>query len=823
MDQLYREVQPASARQSRGWLLLHRGLVLVLGLLGFGQAVLGGWLLALGGTPMHLVCGLLLLITAWLGLRSTGRAEALASGLAAAVALGWALAEIAGKGWMPSWIFDFAGRVALLLILLTAMLAVSVMARHRPGHWARRAVGGAMAACLLLVSGLVVLLWERPQGPAQIAARSTLPSTANEVTNTAQNWSAYAGSNLGRHSSPAAQITPANVHGLQEVWRHRSGDTAPNERVFFSSQNTPLKVDDTLYLCSSSAQVFALDPATGEQRWHYDPATPARAMESLFSVACRAVGHHGVRGEAACSERIFTATADGRLIALDARRGQPCTNFGTAGTVDLTEGMGLRDPGFASNTSGPAVVGDFIIIGQQVSDNQRRDAPSGVVRAYDARSGALVWAWDAHRPDARAPLAPGEIYPRGTPNVWTVISADESLGLVFLGTGNSGADHWGGDRTEEEDRYTAAIVAVELETGATRWSFATVDHDLWDYDIGAQPTVLDIPIDGQVRRAVLLGTKTGSLFLFDAATGEALRPIERRPAPQGETLTGERLSPTQPQSTFYPNFAAHPGQDPERIDARHTFGISPLDAAWCRIQFHRMRYEGIYTPPVSTGNGMLLFPGTIGGLNWGGVGVDTGRLIAITNHSRLPNHVVMVPRAQVTDVAVGDGGARPDQVVAPQAGTPYGAIRPIWFSPLNMPCIAPPWGYLAATDLVSGDLLWAQPLGTAFDTGPLGLPLRLRIPVGTPNIGGPLVTGSGLTFIGAAQDNYLRAFQTETGRLLWSARLPAGGQASPMTYVHEGRQYVAMVATGHSRLETAPGDHLVVYALGGEGEVGARP
>ncbi|MBU8546217.1 MULTISPECIES: pyrroloquinoline quinone-dependent dehydrogenase [Roseomonadaceae] len=803
----------ATAPPSRGWFYLHRGLLLLLGLLGLGQAVLGGWLLTLGGTPMHLVCGLLLLVAAWLGFRASGRAEAWGAGLAAVIAIGWAVAEIAGKGWMPSWIIDFASRVALVLVLLAAVLAASAMARHRPGHWARRAVGGALAICLLLVGGLVALLWERPEDPARTAVRTPLPANTAEVTNTAENWRAYAGSNLGRHYSPAAQITPANVHQLQEAWSHRSGDTAPNDRVFYSSQNTPLKVGDSLYFCSSSAQVFALDPATGEQRWHYDPATPAGAMESLFSVACRAVGHHGAPGEAACSERIFAATADGRLIALDARLGQPCEGFGTAGVVDLTEGMGLRDPGFASNTSGPAVVGDFIIIGQQVSDNQRRDSPSGVVRAYDARSGALAWAWDAHRPDAQAPLAPGEIYPRGTPNVWNVISADESLGLVFLGTGNSGADHWGGDRTEAEDRFTSAIVAVELATGATRWSYATVQHDLWDYDIGAQPTVLDIPIEGQLRRAVLLGTKTGSLFLFDAATGEALRPIEQRPAPQGATLSAERLSPTQPQSTFYPNFAAHPGPEPERIDARHTFGISPLDAAWCRIQFHQMRYEGIYTPPVAGEHGMLLFPGTIGGINWGGVGVDNGRLIAITNHSRLPNHVVMVPRAEVTDVAVGDGGARPDQEVAPQANTPYGVKRPIWFSPLDMPCIAPPWGYLAATDLASGELLWSRPLGTAFDTGPLGTPLRLRIQVGTPNIGGPLLTASGLTFIAAAQDNYLRAFQTETGRLLWTARLPAGGQASPMTYVHEGRQYVAMVATGHSRLETTTGDHLVVYAL----------
>lgn len=796
------------------WLAVHRIVLTLIALLGAAQAALGLWLASLGGTLLHLVCGVLLLAAAWFGWRRPGMPGHLAAAVAGAVALAWALVEIAGKGWMPSWAFDLAGRTGLVLALLAAAVGASVMARHPPRHAARRAIGAAFLVAIAAVATLVAVTWERPSAPQAASAVPDPPAASvAEATSSAENWIAYAGSTLGRRYSPATQITPANVAALREAWRHRSGDTAPNERVFFSSQNTPLKVGDTLYLCTSSAQVFALDPGTGAQKWHYDPQTPARAMESLFSVACRAVGYHGAPGAAACSERIFVTTADGRLIGLDAPTGAYCPDFGANGIVDLTEGMGLRDPGFASNTSGPAVVGDLLIIGQQVSDNQRRDSPSGVVRAYDARSGALAWAWDAHRPDARAPLAAGEVYPRGTPNVWTIVSADASLGLVFLGTGNSGADHWGGDRTAAEDRFTSAIVAVDLATGATRWSFASIDHDLWDYDIGAQPSIVDLPIDGQVRRAVILGTKTGSLFVFDAATGEPLRPIEWRPAPQGTTLTGQRVAPTQPQSTFYPNLAGHPGPDPEVLDARHTFGLTPIDAAWCRIQFHRMRYEGIYTPPTTEGLGMLLFPGTIGGLNWGGIGVDPARLIAITNHSRLPNQVIMVPRAQVADRAVGDGGARPDQATAPQAGTPYGVRRPIWLSPLDVPCIAPPWGYLAATDLVSGRLLWAQPLGTGFDTGPLGIPTRLRIPSGTPNIGGPLVTASGLTFIAAAQDNYLRAFETETGRLVWSSRLPAGGQATPMTYMHQGRQYVAIVATGHARLETTTGDHLVVYAL----------
>ena len=506
------------------------------------------------------------------------------------------------------------------------------------------------------------------------------------------------------------------------------------------------------------------------------------------------------------------AVADGRLVALDAGSGRPCPGFGTDGVVDLTAGMGLTEPGHASSNSGPAVIGDRVIVGQQVSDNQRRDAPSGVVRAYDATTGALAWAWDAKRPDARAPLPPGQVWPRGTPNVWNVISGDAGLGLVLLGTGNAGNDHWGGARDPEDDRFSSAVVAVDLATGATRWVFRTVERDRFDYDIGAQPVLTDLNIGGSPRKVVVQATKTGSIFVLDAAAGRPVRPVAYRPAPGGG-MPGERLSPVQPQSVAYPNLAGRPGPDPERIDATHSFGLTPLDAAWCRIQFHRMRYEGIYTPPTDRGLGTLLFPGTIGGPNWGGVAIDPARGIVLTNHSRLANRVQLVARADVADPAIGDGGRRPDQSVAPQKDAPWGVDRPMWLSPLGVPCIAPPWGYLAATDLQTGRLLWSQPLGTGRDAGPLGLPTFLRIPIGTPNLGGAVVTATGLAFIAAAQDDHLRAYETASGRLLWSARLPAGGQSSAMTYMHRGRQYVAIGATGHAQLKTKVGDTLMVYAL----------
>ena len=805
----------------------------LLGLLGAAMGVLGVWLIGLGGTAYYLLAGAGLLggsVFAWRGRPSI--ALGLFGFVLAASAI-WSLVEIGGKGWLPAWGFDLAGRIGLLAALTIGAGFSRVMGSPGRGTVSRRLAVGGVAGLAAGLAGLVGVSWERPTSPGS-AFRAGASSGSPEA---GADWLAYGGTNAGRRYSGLSQITVDNVSGLEEAWSFRSGDVNPSEgRVFYSSQNTPIKAADHLYLCTPSSRVFALDPGSGAVRWSHDPEVDPRHMESLFTAACRAVAYHddgaaearpeaiarmpaapGVQGPvprdgARCHRRVFVATADGRLIALDAVGGFVCRDFGLDGTVDMTAGMGLREPGFASNTSGATVVGDRLILGQQVSDNQRRDAPSGVVRAYDARSGALIWAWDALRPDARAALAPGEIYPRGTPNVWNIISADEALGLAFLATGNAAADQWGGNRSAEEERHTDAVVAVDLETGATRWVYTTVNHDLWDYDLGAQPMLVDVVIDGAPRRAVMQAGKTGNLFLLDAVTGTPLRPVEARPVPQG-AAPGDWVAPTQPQSVFYPNVGGVPGREPERIDARSAFGLTPVDAALCRISFHRHRYEGMFTPPTVDQAGTLLFPGTVGGPNWGGLGFDPERRLIISNNSRLPNLIVLHPRDEVSDVPVGSGGARPDQAVAPHSGTPFGVTRPIWWSPLKVPCLSPPWGYITATHIDTGEIVWSRPLGTGFDVGPLGLPTFLKIALGTPNLGGPLVTAGGLTFIGAAQDDFLRAFETETGRLVWEARLPAGPQAGAMTYEHEGRQYVAITATGHGRFETTPGDYLQVFSL----------
>ncbi len=864
------ERRPLSDRIARGALVFGALICLILGLT---MAVMGGWLIVLGGSFYYALAGIALCAA---GVQVLRRREPQGVTLLSVVVFAsviWSIIEIHGKGWMPSWGFDLAGRVGLLFGLLIVMtVAVTTRARNEPGSspTSARVLWSALLAPVVALSGAVVIGVESQEprlktqapstasGPSNgtaaaaattphgqgratdnvpraadaapgLAAQADAPPTAGAgmtaagmapgraaVQRDAGEWTAYGGSNLGQRFSMATQITPDNVAQLEPAWTFRTHDMPPSERVFYAFQNTPLKIDDTLYVCSNSNQVFALDAASGEPRWHYDPELGAKAMEPLFSVACRAVAYHEDVSDtpgAECPRRILLSTQDSRLIALDAQTGALCAGFGENGTVDLAEGMGNQAVGLSSSTSGPTIVGDRVIVGQQVSDNQREDAPSGVVRAYDVRTGEFAWAWDAKRVDRpQAPLAEGEVWPRGTPNVWAVISADEDLGLVYLPTGNAANDHFGGHRTAKDDEYTDAVIAVDAQTGAMRWHFRTVDHDLWDYDLGAQPVVMDLDIDGQMRRVVLVGTKTGSIFVVDAATGEPLRPVERKPAPQG-AVAGDWTAPTQPQSVYYPNFAGAPGRDPERIDASHAFGLTPIDALMCRVQFHRMRYDGIYTPPTDEGLGMLLFPGTVGGLNWGGLSVNPEQQILVTNHSRLPNRVQLYPRDQVQDQAIGDGGARPDQEIAPQAGAPYGVDRPMWLSPLGVPCISPPWGYLAATDLRTGDLLWSQPLGTGYDIGPLGIPTRVKLTIGTPNIGGAVSTRSGLTFIAAAQDNFLRAFDTRTGELLWEGRLPYAAQSGPMTYEHDGRQYVAIAAGGHARLETAVGDALVVFAL----------
>ena len=617
-------------------------------------------------------------------------------------------------------------------------------------------------------------------------------------------WPTWSGDAGGMRYSPLTQIDKTNLDRLEIAWVHRSGDLSDGRGEVPSTsayEVTPILVDDTLYVCSPFNRVFALDPETGSERWVFDPKIDLSGRYAN-QLVCRGVvswlDAEADESEAgSCRRRIFTATLDARLVALDAKTGRPCAGFGRDGEVDLRRGVGdVAWQGEYSVTSPPAVIHDLVLVGSAIADNQRIDAPAGVVRAYDARTGALRWSFDPVPVGARSAAA-GADYRLGTPNVWAAISVDEARDLVFLPTGNSAPDYYGGQRGEL-DYYSASIVALRGRTGEVVWRFQTVHHDLWDYDVPAQPTLATLRRGGQDVPALLQATKMGFVFVLHRETGEPLFPIEERPVPQ-DGVPGEKLSRTQPFPTK-PQALVR-----QRIGPDDAWGITPFDRGWCRDRIESLRAEGIFTPPSLQGS--LMVPGNAGGSNWGGLAVDPVRGLVIANVIDLPWVVTLFPADEYAERRAREPGPE----IAPQRGTPYGMRREALLSPLGLPCTKPPWGSLAAIDLASGEIRWQVRLGTARDLSPLPIPWKS----GTPNLGGPLVTAGGLVFIGAAMDDYLRAFDSETGAELWKARLPAGGQAGPMSYRlrESGRQFVVIAAGGHGRAGTRLGDSLVAFAL----------
>ncbi|NYS78338.1 MULTISPECIES: membrane-bound PQQ-dependent dehydrogenase, glucose/quinate/shikimate family [Halomonadaceae] len=801
-------------RRFAGWALF--ALAVVLFLLSLPLVIGGGYLLYLGGSPYFLLAGIAILFSAVLICRDSPWGVWLYVATVA-VTFAWSLWEIAGKGWMPIWQVDLMARVGVLLALMIMALLLLPAMYRRLGRYppaSIRYLGVIVLAGFAAALGLLLLGTHTQTSGTTADVTNTSPTDTPDSTD----WVAYGGTNSAQRFSPAAQITPANASQLEKAWEFNTGDEPHSDATPYAFQNTPLKVNGSIYVCTQSNQIFALDPSTGEQQWHFDPQVEREALEHVFSAACRSLAYYEASEEIdQCAHRILMGTMDGRLMALDAEEGTPCNDFGEQGTVDLYEHMDPQAPGYLSNTSGPTVVNDVVVVGHQVTDNQRRDGPSGAVRAYDAVTGERRWTWDSVWTTPDQQPDEGEVYPRGTPNVWSAISADEDLGLVYLPTGNSTNDQFGGDRQPAEDEFTSTLVAVDAQTGEVEWKFTTVIHDLWDYDLGAQPALIDYPTSDDARQAVVQATKYGQVFVFDRATGEPLSPVEERPVPQG-TIEGDWTSEVQHFSPGMPSFGSLPGQPVEHLTGAHTWGATPVDHLYCRIQYQRMRYEGMFTPPTLDGGGMLQFPGILGGINWGSASFDDGRNLMIVNNNRMPSRVVLYPRDEADEMEniapIGDQDASYiDQQAQPMRGAPVAAERGAWLSPIDMPCTAPPWGFISATDLNSGEIVWSRPLGTSVDQGPFGIPSRLKMTVGAPTSGGPVATRGGMTFIGATMDDYLRGFDSANGRMVWEQRLPAGGQATPMTYMHEGRQYVVIAAGGSFQAQTTLGDSVVAYAL----------
>jgi quinoprotein glucose dehydrogenase len=617
-----------------------------------------------------------------------------------------------------------------------------------------------------------------------VALALTAPSDAQAAE---AGWGAYGGDAGGQRFSPAAQITPANVKTLAQVWSYSTGDLASKGGAIkrASFENTPILADGRLYICSPFNEVSALDPGTGRELWRFDPK---------LDIEIRYPNDYICRGVAFGDGRLYLNTADRRLIALDAATGKPIASFGKGGTVvippgEQREGRTKRF-GRIHTTSAPVVSHGLVIVGSSIDDNQKVDELRGTVHAFDARTGALRWSFDPLG-DRKTPFR------GGAANVWAPMSVDEQAGLVFLPVSSTSPDFWGGMRVGAGS-YANSVVALKIETGAVAWAFQTTHHDVWDYDIPAQPTLGTVTYRGKTVPAVLQPTKQGLLFTLDRATGKPLIPVVERKVPQG-AAPGEVLSPTQP-------FPIAPAPlAPNRIKPEDAFGMTFWDRGACARKIAAARNDGLFTPPSEKGT--ILYPFTGGGTNWGGLAFDAARDVVYVNTSSAMHLVTLIKQKDVSATQEKFF----DKEVSPNDGAPFGMMRETILSPIGMPCNPPPWGRLHAIDMHTGRILWSVPLGTTEDMAPFSEYVLGK--TGTPNLGGPMATAGGLVFIGAAMDDYLRAFDAKTGAELWRGRLPAGGQATPMSYIWKGRQYVVIAAGGHSKLNTKRGDQVVAYAL----------
>ena len=618
-------------------------------------------------------------------------------------------------------------------------------------------------------------------------------------------WPTYGGDPGGSRYSPLTQISPANVRRLQVAWTFRTGELGKGVTDWSRSafEATPILYGGTLYFTTPSTNVVAVDAATGALRWRHDSHNDndlhysdgvSRGV-SLWVDATRPV-------TAECRARIYAATLDGRLLALDAATGTPCDDFGEHGAVDLLQGVrhtesatsGWRD---YLVTSPSVVVDDKVIVGSSIGDNRAVALELGTVRAFDARTGKLLWSWD---PIPRDPSNP--VYKEwsaegakltGAANAWAPLSVDSTRHLVFVPTSSPSPDFFGGERPGN-DRWADSVLALDADTGNLVWGRQLVHHNLWDYDVASQPTLVELTHDGRQVPAVIQATKTGFLYTLDRETGDPIFPIVEKPVVPEDAVPGETPSPTQP----YP--VAPPALVPQGpVTPADAWGVAWLDTRTCRNIIAADRSEGIFQPPST--HESIYAPGFAGGANWGGIAFDPRRQLAIVNTMNLPWLMALVPRDQVA-AEMRDPKYRGWEF-GQMLGTPYAMRRRAFLSSLGIPCVKPPWGTLAAVDMVHGTIKWQVPLGEA--------PL-VHLDLGMPGLGGPVTTASGLVFIAASLDDRIRAFDVNTGKVLWQAKLPAGGQATPMTYSIGGRQYVVIAAGGYKDASTR-GDYVIAYAL----------
>lgn len=789
-------------------------LGLALLLTGLFYLIGGGKLISLGGSWYFFIAGLLTTASAIFVFRK----KAFGVWLFALVFIGtivWAWFDAGWDFWaLFSRLMFPAGVFAALLFTLPAIRRYQAQSSL---------VAPAYTGATVVVIGMLIAFYQMFQPhPTVAASGQELPLIPVDADKQQVNWQHYGNDTGGSRFAALDQINRNNVKDLKEVWRFRTGDLTTGSGNGAEDQTTPLQVGDKVFVCTPHNNIIALDADSGKQIWKAEVNSKADAWERCRGVAyfdatqplvqptlAGATPVITVAANTACPRRVYTNTPDGRLIAVNADTGERCKDFGVDGTVDLLVGLGdgTKAPRFEV-TSAPTIAGTTLVIGSRIADNVAADMPGGVIRAYDVITGKLRWAFDPRNPDPNYVLKAGEIYKRSSANSWAAMSYDPQMNTVFLPMGSSSVDVWGGNRQPVDHKYNSSVLALDATTGKEKWVYQTVHNDLWDFDLPMQPSLVDFPMkDGTMKPAVVIGTKSGQFFVLDRLTGKPLTKVVEQPVKAAD-IPDEQYSATQPRSVEMPQIGN------QTLTESDMWGATPFDQLMCRINFKSMRYDGLFTAPGTDVS--LSFPGSLGGMNWGSIAFDPTHRYMFVNDMRLGLWIQLIKQTPEDLKIQANGGEKVNTGMGavPMKGTPYKVNKNRFMSVLGIPCQKPPFGTMTAIDMKTRQIAWQVPLGTVQDTGPMGIKMGLKAPIGMPTIGGPMATQGGLVFFAATQDYYLRAFNSSNGQELWKSRLPVGSQGTPMSYISPktGKQYV-VISAGGARQSPDHGDYVIAYAL----------
>ena len=789
-------------------------LGLALLLTGLFYLIGGGKLISLGGSWYFFIAGLLTTASAIFVFRK----KAFGVWLFALVFVGtlvWAWFDAGWDFWaLFSRLMFPAGVFAALLFTLPAIRRYQAQSSL---------VAPAYTGATVVVIGMLIAFYQMFQPhPTVAASGQELPLIPVHADKQQVNWQHYGNDTGGSRFAALDQINRNNVQQLKEAWRFRTGDLTTGSGNGAEDQTTPLQVGDKVFVCTPHNNIIALDTDSGKQIWKAEVNSKADAWERCRGVAyfdatqplvqptlAGATPVTTVAANTACPHRVYTNTPDGRLIAVNADTGERCKDFGVDGTVDLLVGLGdgTKAPRFEV-TSAPTIAGTTLVIGSRIADNVAADMPGGIIRAYDVITGKLRWAFDPRNPDPNYVLKAGEIYKRSSANSWAAMSYDPQMNTVFLPMGSSSVDVWGGNRQPVDHKYNSSVLALDATTGKEKWVYQTVHNDLWDFDLPMQPSLVDFPMkDGTTKPAVVIGTKSGQFFVLDRLTGKPLTKVVEQPVKAAD-IPDEQYSATQPRSVEMPQIGN------QTLTESDMWGATPFDQLMCRINFKSMRYDGLFTAPGTDVS--LSFPGSLGGMNWGSIAFDPTHRYMFVNDMRLGLWIQLIKQTPEDLKIQANGGEKVNTGMGavPMTGTPYKVNKNRFMSVLGIPCQKPPFGTMTAIDMKTRQIAWQVPLGTVQDTGPMGIKMGLKAPIGMPTIGGPMATQGGLVFFAATQDYYLRAFNSSNGQELWKSRLPVGSQGTPMSYISPktGKQYV-VISAGGARQSPDHGDYVIAYAL----------